>query len=141
MATGTVERTHEVLETRDPERGVRSHRYRWTVNGARNADGEPIESYSGEEWATERVEPIPPAILQDRWTGLVEVSNGDASELLERLDAILTELAEGLTRRELGAASVMVDGKITGMDCIIGIDELEEVIRDWLLERAAKVAA
>jgi hypothetical protein len=34
-----------------------------------------------------------------------------------------------------------VDGEIIGLDVVMDIDGLERVIRDWLIERAAKVAS
>lgn len=129
----------EIIETLDAERGVRSHRYRWTVAGGTDENGKSWPSTSGEEWASERVTPIPAEVLEDRWIGLM--GDGDSTELLERLDAVLTELADGLTRRQVGTDTVVVDGKIVGIDGVIDIDGLEKVIKAWLVERAAKVAA
>lgn len=139
-ATATVRNRYEILEERI-ENGERHVRYRWTIAGGTSAAGSAMGEHSGLDTAMERVEPMAQEILEDRWRGLI--GTDDWTELAERLNATLHELADGLTRRSTGAPdTVRVDGGISiGLDTIMDIDGLFEVIHDWLIERARKVAA
>lgn len=131
MATATAPApyTEEILD-RTQDGGEWHYRYRWAVGEA-----------SGEDRASGPIEPVARSVLLDRWAGLVKGADGEASELLERLDSVLADLAEGVVRRDIGGPDKVVrDGEIIGVDMVMDNDGLEDVIRDWILERAAKVA-
>lgn len=117
----------ETIEVTDRGDGQRVHRYRWTAT-----DGS-----TGTAAALETITPIDPAILADRWDGLMD----EGSEVYDRLNAALTDLADGVTRRDVGAPDeVVIAGEVVGVDTVMDIDGLMRVIRDWTLERAARVA-
>lgn len=103
-------------------------RYRW-------GDG-----YGDTGFAHSRATPIDRAILEDRWKGLVTRAS-DASKLQNRLDKLLYDLAAGLTRRDRHSSeTALVDGEIVDVDHVLDIDGLEDVIRDWLIDHAQRVA-
>ena len=144
MATATAAKPascpttrHEILSTEDRD-GTRVYRYRWTNSGLTDVDGKPMKDSGGVDFAEAPIEPLPRAILEDRWAGLTH-RRGDASKLLERLDRVLGELQEGVTRRS-GDGSTVVDGELVAVDLVADTDGLEGVIREWILEHAAKVA-
>ena len=123
--SATTERIgYEVIRVTDRDDGLRVRRYRWREDP--NAEGT----------TTERVEPVSREVLEDRYQGLVK-REGEATKLLLRLDRVLNDIAEGVIRRELGE-TIYMDGKFVGSDVVMDIDRLEEVIREWMLERAAK---
>lgn len=131
-ATGATVRATtppEIVETfiRD---GLQHHRIRDYLS-----DGEPHDS-----WAAEPIEPVARVILDDRYDGLMGTRR-DATKLLNRLDAVLQRIAGDLTRRSVYEESAILDGEITGLDVVMDIDGLEDVIRAWFIERAARVAS
>jgi len=128
--------TYEILRTEERDDGLH-HLYRWRVERGQNADGAPLPPAEGTAWASEPIEPMSRAILDDRWEGLT--GSGDSSKLLDRLDKVLSDFAERLSRRDISDHAV-IDGEIVGLDVVFSIDDLEQVIREWLTERAAKVA-
>lgn len=105
---------------------------------ARDTDGTPKEANSGEDWASGPVTPLSREILEDRWAGLLR--RQDATKLQLQLDKVLRRLAEDLTRRDVYSESAVIDGDVVSLDFVMDIDGLQAVIRDWMLERAAKVA-
>lgn len=132
-APAKVRTTRELIETIDRDDGMRFHRYRWTVTGG---DEGPI-SDTGSAW--QPIEPLSREILEDRWRGML--GGGDTTKLGERLDNVLRRLAEDLTRRDISSPdSAVLDGEVVGLDLVMDIDGLEDVIREWMIERAAKVA-
>lgn len=128
-------RRREIIGTEDrgPERSVR---YRTWIEGYTTNEGKVVEPSTTEDVAVEVVAPVSREVLEDRWAGLLQ----DGSKLQYRLYRILTDIAEHLTRRDQ-SAEMVVDGELIGQDFVMDIDGLEHVIRDWMLERAAKVAA
>jgi hypothetical protein len=136
MTTATAPRhSREILSTEE-RGGERFHRYRWTTEGLSDVNGKPIPPSSGEDTAAELIEPLSREILLDRWEGLT----GDGTKLRDRLVRLLFNLAEGLTRRDMNSEA-LVDGEIIALDIAMDLDGLDDVIRDWMLERAGKVAA
>jgi hypothetical protein len=129
---------HEILSTEDRD-GERSYRYRWTHSGLTDVNGKPMEDLSGEDWARSPIEPLPRVIMEDRWTGLLR-GKTDTSKLQERLDQVLIDLVEGVIRRSNSDAFAVVDGEVVGVDEVMDVDGIEDVIREWILERAPKVA-
>lgn len=126
MATATAPAIRrEIVETLDLGDGQLVHRYRY-------GDGpDDIDS------AMETITPIDPAILADRWDGLMD----DGSEAYDHLNEALADLADGVTRRSVGRPdTVVVDGKIVGADLVMDLDGLMTVIRDWILARAVGIA-
>lgn len=105
-----------------------------TAAATRAATGGPNEADHAPASATRR----PPEILEDRWAGLLH--RQDATKLQIRLDKVLCDLADDLTRRDVYGESAVIDGEVVRLDVVMDIDGLQDVIRDWMLERAAKVA-
>lgn len=128
----------EILETADRGDGLLVTRYRWRSEGGTHADGSPMEAHSGEAWASGPVTPLSREVLEDRWAGLLR--RRDATKLQRRLDSVLADLADGLTRRDVYSENAVIDEEVVGLDVAMGMDGLQDVIRDWMLERAAKVA-
>ncbi len=63
----------------------------------------------------------------------------DASRLEQRLNGILFKLADGVTRRSVGAPDpILIDGDITSVDQVMDIDGLMDVIHEWMVERASR---
>lgn len=128
----------EILETIDRGDGRLVTRYRWHVAGGTYADGSPMAPSEGEDWASGPVVPLPREILEDRWRGLLH--RQDQTKLSRQLDQVLARLADGLTRRDIYSERAIIDGDVVDLDMVMDIDGLEDVIRDWMLERAGKVA-
>lgn len=124
MAMHTVQELLPDVEERD---GMRHQSYRWRIG-----DDEGTES------TKTPLEPVAAEILADRWHGMM--GRGNPTKMQQRLDGLLWDIAERLTRRDLGSDHVVIDGRPVGVDYVMEIDELEHVIRDWMLERATKVA-
>ena len=123
-----------VVEERDWSRGQRRVRATWTFGGTAGPR-------KFDEWATERSEPVALEILEDRWSGIM--GHGDPTKLLLRLDRVLAEIFEGVTR----AGTVdererwyIEDGQVVPLSEVLSVDELERVIKDWIMERAPRVA-
>lgn len=127
----------EILSTQD-RNGVRVYRYRWTSSGGQDVAGKPLEDRTGEDWAYAPIDPLPRVILEDRWSGLM-LRLGDATRLQERLDRVLNDLLEGVTRRDNGSETFL-DGELVSVDQVMDQDGLGNIIREWILERATKVA-
>lgn len=125
MTTATAPR-RDIISIED--RGDTRHvRYRW-------GDGEEQTSF-----ATEVVRPVSREVLEDRYAGMM--GRGNTSKLLERLDRVLWDIAERLTCRDLsGDDYIYADGVIEHLDSVIEIGAIEDYIREWMLERAEKVA-
>lgn len=138
MTDAGVIRTVEILDVTEDE-GMHAHRYRVTVTGARKADGAPIPDTSFEGFAHTPVEPVARDVLLDRWAALMADPHGDPTEAQDNLDKMLRDLAEGVVRRDL-EGNAIVGGADVALDLVIDIDGLEEVIRDWFLDRAAAIA-
>lgn len=135
IAPGTRLSHERVLLSTVESRGERHHRYRWTVSGI-GPDGTPVEPLSGEATASEPIEPLSREILEDRWSGIA----GEGTKLGGELDRLLFDLAEGLTRRDM-QDEALIDGQVVGLAEVMDTDALEHVIREWMIERAGKVAA
>lgn len=81
--------------------------------------------------ATATVDRPSPAMLEDRWVGLME-QGLNPSDLQNDLDRILTRIVEGMLRRSTNDLNGDRDGKL--------IDELEKAIRDRILEYGEREA-
>ena len=131
--TRQVRYTWNVLDVRQIGR-MESVDYQWAQDypAAVDINGKPIEASTatGRSNAETPTAPLSLTILHDRWDGLIHGSNGDASELLDRLDGVLSALADGMLRREC-QDEYWEDGEPISVDTVSGIDTLEEAIRDW----------
>lgn len=68
-------------------------------------------------------------------------AQGAYTKLGNRLLDVLSTLAEGVTRRDIGRPDeVVVDGQLTGLDIVMDVDGLIVTIQEWILARAAQVA-
>jgi hypothetical protein len=134
----TFNRTPPKVLSIEERNGVRVYRYRWTFSGGQDAAGKPLPARTGEDWAYAPIDPLPRSILEDRWAGLM-AKLGEATRLQERLDRVLNDLQEGVTRRESGSETVL-DDEIVPVDLVMDLNGLQTVIREWILDRAAKVA-
>lgn len=124
----------QILSTEEWGPGELRHEYRWTVEGL---NGET----SGTAHAYERVTPYPHHVLEARWSGLVYESPGEGyTDLGDDLTDAITRLVEGMTRREM-EDEMLIDGSFSGVDVAMDVDGLIKVIQEWMVERAAKVAA
>lgn len=115
----------EILSTEERD-GELHHHFRWG-----EGPGDTDNAY-------ERIEPMSREILDDRWRGMMGTRR--PSKLHERLDTLLFDLAGRLTRRHIDDFA-LIDGTPTSLDVVLDIDAIELVIRDWMIERAGKVAA
>jgi len=84
-------------------------------------------------WPGREEEPVPDAILADRWNGAMWPA-GNASELALRLYAIVDELAAAVTRTDMETSGEPVRE-------VLDMDGLERLIGAWILEHVGPVAA
>ena len=125
MATETAFRSfREILDETDEHGRTKT---RWHVGDT-----------SGEEWAYP-MRPLPVEIIKDRWDGLMHAPI-DPTKLQNRLDRVLWDIEQGLTRRPNTDVDFLVDGALVNGSDIMDLDGLQKLIRDWFIERAAKVA-
>jgi hypothetical protein len=83
-------------------------------------------------WPAPRTQPVPDAVLADRWCGAMWPA-GNASELALRLYGIVDEMAEAVTRVDMVESGEAVRE-------VLDMDGLEQVVRLWILERVGPVA-
>jgi hypothetical protein len=129
-AAQPVEPQHyELLDFSDQRgHGQRVHRFRWHV-----------DEHQGDDTLIERIVPVSRQLIEDRWDSMFAERPGGFPKTQERLDGLLHDIAERLTRRDVGAPDyVLVDGEVSSVDSELELDSLQGVIREWFIERASK---
>lgn len=121
----TLEPTFEVLEERQRDRLTR-----WRKVRRRKTTSDGVY----EDTVMDRLEQAPIELIEDRWDGLV----CDGSKLQQRLDRLLIDLSEGLTRRDI-QDTVEIDGQLTSADVVM-LEGIQEWLRTELIRRARMVA-
>lgn len=77
---------------------------------------------------------VPDAVLADRWNGAMW-PGGNASELALRLYAVIDELAGEIARADMSNGDT--NGRVAEA---LGMDGLERLIGEWILDRVGPVA-